>query len=173
MGLYDTVIFIDNGSTGSIGVISRKGSHFFLTPAYKTQDYTKKKKTISRLNVDEFSKIISQQYCNGNERKKIFLERPMINSQMFNASIVAARVFEAQLTIIEMFGLPYEILDSKQWQSDLLPSSRKKGTTSAMLKKESMDIGIRLFPEHKILIEKHKDADGLLGAYAMYKKEGI
>lgn len=48
--------------------------------------------------------------------------------------------------------------DSKHWQRILLP----KGAKGPELKKASMDIGCRLFPEHEKLIRKHKDADGLL-----------
>lgn len=163
--MYDTVVFIDNGSSGSIGVFSKKENKFFLTPVIKQQDYTKKKKTISRLDVTSFS-----QFLNGLDNKStmIFFERPMINSGRFNTSIVASRVFEAELIIVELFEFPYQIIDSKEWQSDLLPSSRKRGTTSDVLKKESHDIGLRLFPLHAQLINKHKDADGILGAYAMY-----
>jgi hypothetical protein len=43
---------------------------------------------------------------------------------------------------------------------------------SAELKKASMDIGLRLFPDHGSVIRKHKDSDGLLIA-AWAQREGF
>lgn len=166
--MFDTVVFIDNGSTGSIGVFGKDDCHFLLTPVFKVQDYTKKKKTISRLNVKVFENVLSELAPQRN-KTLVYLERPLINSTMFNTSVVAARLFEAQLVTLESLGYPYQIVDSKDWQRGLLPSSGHKGTTSAILKKESMDIGLRLFPQFSDIIKKHKDADGILGAYAMYR----
>ena len=167
--VFDTVVFIDNGSSGSIGMITRGRSGFVLTPIRKMQDYTKRKKTISRLNVKLFESLLSE-WAPDPGRTIVYLERPLINSTMFNTSIAAARLFEAQLVTLESMGYPYQIVDSKDWQRGVLPSSGKKGTTSSILKKESMDIGTRLFPMHAQLIGKHKDADGILGAYSLAQK---
>ncbi len=167
--MFKTVVFIDNGSSGSIGIISDTSPTptYILTPIKSEQDYTKKKKNISRLDHVTFMRLLS-----GFDPAStiIFLERPLINSTMFNTSISASRVFESQLVIIEQLGFPHQIIDSKEWQTGLLPSSRKKGTTSAILKKESMDLGLRLFPMFSDLIKRHKDADGILGAYSLYTK---
>ena len=167
--VFDTVVFIDNGSSGSIGMVTSGRSGFVLTPIRKMQDYTKRKKTISRLNVKLFEALIAG-WAPDPDRTMVYLERPLINSTMFNTSIVAARLFEAQLVTLESMGYPYQIVDSKDWQRGVLPSSGKKGTTSSILKKESMDIGTRLFPMHAQLIGKHKDADGILGAYSLAQK---
>lgn len=159
-------MFIDNGVTGSIGVIRKDGESFFLlTPTVKMQDYTKAKKSISRIDVNKLMAIVME-----HRPSMAYLERPMINPTRFSASISAVRALEATLSVLEALEVPYQFVDSKEWQKGLLPSSGKKGTDSATLKQESHDIGIRLFPMHKELIHKHKDADGILGAFAFSKK---
>lgn len=162
-----TTIFIDNGTTGTIGSFNKeKGTTFILTPIVKVQDYTKAKKTISRIDTVALARHLST-IAPEPTSAMAYLERPMINPTRFMASISAARSLEATITVLESLAIPYQFVDSKEWQRGLLPSAGKKGTDSATLKKESMDIGIRLFPQHKELIQKHKDADGILGAYAL------
>lgn len=161
-----TIMFIDNGVTGSIGVISSDGtSAFLLTPTIKQQDYTKAKKNITRIDVPKLMQIVME-----HKPSMVYLERPMINPTRFTATISAVRCLEATLSVLESLEIPYQFIDSKEWQRGLLPSSGKKGTDSATLKQESHDIGIRLFPMHKELIHKHKDADGILGAFVFLKK---
>lgn len=164
------VIFIDNGVTGTIGYYDGEKSEFLLTPTVVQQDYTKKKKNITRIDILSLGRILFEHVLDGKGQVRAVLERPMINSVRFNASVSGARALEATLTVLEMNGIPYQFCDSKEWQRGLLPSSGKKGIDSATLKKESMDIGIRLFPQHKDLIRKHKDADGILGAYQFWRK---
>ena len=89
---------------------------------------------------------------------------------MFKTTVVGVRFYESLISTLELMGLGYSVVDSKDWQRGLLPSSGKKGTSSAVLKKESLDIGIRMFPQFEELIRKHKDADGILGAYALHRK---
>lgn len=162
------VIFLDNGVTGSIGVYDGEASRFLLTPVVKMQDYTKAKKTISRIDVVALSRFFREEFS---DSVRVVIERPLINPARFSASISAARALEATLAVVEGQHLPYMFCDSKEWQRGILPSSGKKGITSDVLKKESMDIGIRLFPTYGELIRKHKDADGILGAYAFWKRE--
>jgi len=71
----------------------------------------------------------------------------------------AMRTLEAEVLILESLKIPYMYCDSKEWQKELLPFGTK---STPELKKASMDIGCRLFPEHEVLIKKHKDADGIL-----------
>ena len=152
-------IGIDNGASGSVGIIEPTGSQFLLTPIKSEMSFQKSKS--SKINRIDFQKL----YDLLKEEKElgyticIRIERPMINPTRFQASISAARSLEATLIIFELLELSYEYCDSKQWQKVLLPAGLKG---SEEQKKASMDIGIRLFPEHKELISKHKDADGLL-----------
>lgn len=152
---------LDNGCSGTIGIIGGDVCEMFHTPSKKEQDYTKKKKLISRLDVLKF-RMIFEKY---NKNDLIFvLERPMINSLRFNSSVVAARCFESELSQIELMGCKHMFLDSKEWQKELLPN----GCSGDDLKKASKDIGNRLFPMFSDF--KHPDRDGILIAeYARRK----
>jgi len=152
-------IGIDNGVTGTIGCIYNNKTWFFKTPTKSEQNYTKKKGNISRVMYDElhqmFSEIVSE--CNY-PSIMCLIERPMVNPGRFAATISALRALEATLLVVESFGFPYQYEDSKAWQKELLPI----GAKGDQLKKDSVSIGCRLFPQHSELINKHKDADGIL-----------
>lgn len=157
-------IGIDNGVTGSIGIVGKELTYyeFMETPVTFGQDYTKAKKNVSRVNVTALAEIISSLKEYG--LCVAVLERPMKNPARFEATCSAMRALEAELTVLELYQVPYIFVDSKEWQRELLP----KGITGAPeLKKASLDIGKRLFPE--VLI-KHPDRDGILIAeYARRK----
>lgn len=152
-------IGIDNGVTGTIGCIYNNKTWFFKTPTKSEQNYTKKKGNISRVVYGElheaFCKIINE--CKP-DSIMCLIERPMINPGRFTASISAVRALEATLLVVEGFLMPYQYEDSKAWQKELLPI----GSKADQLKKDSVNIGCRLFPQHSELIKKHKDADGIL-----------
>ena len=149
-----TWIGIDNGVTGSIGVITTNGSHFFETPIKKEQNYTKKKDNISRIDVVKLDELLCLY-----EHPFAVLERPFTNPKMWKTTISAIRTLEATISYLESMNIGFVYIDSKEWQRDLLPTGVKG---SSALKKASHDIGIRMFPQHRELIEKHGDADGLL-----------
>lgn len=148
-----TFIGIDNGVSGSIGVISNNTSILTPTPIKKVLKYTKKKANINRI---DYSPFISELLYEG--VVMVMLERPMVNPTRFNASASALRAWEATLIAIENLKYPYEFIDSKEWQKALLPS----GLKGPELKKASMQVGIRLFPHLEAEIRKQKDADGIL-----------
>lgn len=154
-------IGIDNGTTGSIGIISENKEHisFFQTPSKLEQDYTKDKKNITRLDFLELEKALNLLIGNNFEQSLIILERPLKNPKMFNASISGIRCFESTLQVIERLGLSYMVIDSKDWQKEMLPNG-VKGTPE--LKKASLDVGCKLFSIYSEKIKKQKDADGLL-----------
>lgn len=146
-------IGVDNGISGSVGIIYSDGTYeFFKSPVIKQQDYTKKKKLISRIVPNKFADLLNKV----GPGSMVFIERPMINSTRFNASMSAIRAYEMTITILETLGLPYETIDSKDWQRTLLP----QGVSGDELKKASFDVGNRLFPSFKEV--KHPDRDGLL-----------
>jgi len=150
-----TIIGIDNGVTGSIGIVDSSSSYFYKTPVFLTQDYTKKKQNVSRLDCKVFYNIIENV-----ENPFAVIERPMVNPQRYRATLSAVRCLESTLICLETLSIPYQFVDSKEWQKVMLNSSAKTDD----LKKLSRDIGIRLFPKHKEFILKHKDADSLLMA---------
>ena len=164
---------IDNGVTGTCGVITvdyEKGSvstDFFLTPTIRELSYQKSKKAY-RTRLD-FPKM--KTYLLGlkesSERIILAMERPLINATRFTASLSAIAFLEAMLIILEDLEIPFSYIDSKEWQKELLPAGIKGSDEQ---KKASMNVGCRLFPEHRELIQKHKDADGILIAEHLHRK---
>lgn len=150
-------IGIDNGVSGSIGIITENNDIFlFHTPVFTTFSYTKKSQKCRRINVSDMKSLLFR-FC---QRKTMcFLERPMVNPARFKASASALRAYEATLIVLDMLMIPYEHVDSKQWQKKLLPSGI---SGSDELKKASLCIGKRLFPSIDFEGEKFEDADGLL-----------
>lgn len=153
-------IGIDNGPSGSIGiqVYNHKGfgigSLFMKTPTYMRQDYTKKKKRISQLDLKALKKIFR---AIKNDNVYSAMERPLVNPGRWNASIVGVRVHQQWLDLFDFFHLPEPIsLDSREWQKTMLP----KGTTGEELKVRSKEIGLRLFPKACSSV-KNKDYDGM------------
>ena len=156
---------IDNGVSGTIGIIINEGVSFFKTPTKSEQNYTKKKGNITRIDVKNLKSVLNkflEKYKP--EEFIVAIERPMVNPTRFQATTSALRALEATLNCIEELELPYIYLDSKEWQKELLP----KGVTGTDLKKASLDIGARLFPQFKDF--KHEDRDGLLMAEFLRRK---
>jgi len=155
MRLY---IGIDNGTTGTIGVISkdRKVCDCILTPSMKEQSYTKKVKNITRIDHETLYGILST-YDLSNAIA--VLERPLVNPGLFTATISAVRSLESTLCVLERLGVAIQYEDSKKWQKELLGEGIKG---SKDLKQSSKCVSQRLFPQHFDVIQKHKDGDGLL-----------
>ena len=147
---------IDNGGTGTIGIINEDKVFFVLTPCKKVLDYQKKAKHITRIDYPALYELLEDYPSLG---IKFFIERPIKNPGLFEASASGLRAFEATLICLEQLGYSYSVVDSKQWQKKMLPEGIKG---SAELKKASVDVGCRLFPQFAEVIRKHKDADGLL-----------
>lgn len=153
---------IDNGVSGSIGIVGEGiDAVFTSTPTKKEQDYTKAKKIATRLDYSKFMELFSglnkDDIC-------VVMERPLVNPSRFVATASALRCHEAELIMIELLGCKHMFIDSKEWQKAMLP----KGCSGEELKKASLDIGNRLFPQFEDV--KHPDRDGLLIAeYARRK----
>ena len=155
---------IDNGVTGSIGVIypDRGTSAFILTPIIKTRNYTQKEKYFHRIDWH----ILQENIPIGSF---VLLERPMVDPRRFVATASALRALEATLIVLEMSDLEYTYIDSKEWQREFFSSSV---IGSKDLKETSMMIAIELFPNHESKIRKHRDGDGLLIAEYARRKYG-
>lgn len=153
---------LDNGVSGSIGIVGNDIEPVFVkTPVKKEQDYTKKKKIVTRLDYSDFMELFSK--YNKNDIC-VLVERPLLNPSKFVASTSALRCHEAELIMLEIMGVRHMFIDSKEWQKVMLP----KGCSGEELKKASLDIGNRLFPQFSDV--KHPDRDGILIAeYARRK----
>ena len=151
-----SIIGVDNGVTGSIGIIyTNDTSDFFLTPVIRERSYTKKTQYIHRINWVALKDILSGVGVNS----LAYIERPLVNQRAFAATGSALRALEATLIVLEMMDIPYVYIDSKTWQKEFISSSV---IGHDKMKKASKDVGITLYPWHKDKIEKHGDADGLL-----------
>ncbi len=158
------IIGVDNGVTGSWGVISSDFTDFFVVPTFKHRKYTKKAQNVSRIDLKELSKRLAKykEICQTSEMIAV-LERPMINPQRFQASTSALRAWEATLIFFEQNDIEYVYIDSKEWQKKMFNLG---GIGSKELKESSLAIGNKLFPEYEN--HKHKDRDGLLIASYYY-----
>lgn len=152
-----TFIGIDNGSTGTIGILDGDTTIFVETPTTYMLNYQKSKvRHINRVDVPALKKLLEQY---NPLTTRVIIERPMINNFRFQASIAAARSLEATLIVLESLCFGYEYVDSGHWQKVLLPAGVKGAPN---LKKASKEIGLRMFPMHEETIKKHGDADALL-----------
>jgi len=157
---YKIILGIDNGVSGSVGVVSDEIIEYFPVPTFTQQSYTKKKANITRIDFKELVNYIADilGLTVGSEAFA-FIERPMVNPMRFQASASALRAHESVLIVLEHFNIGYRFIDSKEWQRDMLPEGIKG---SPELKKASLDIGIRTCPNLSDVITKQGDADGLL-----------
>jgi hypothetical protein len=158
-------IGIDNGVSGSIGIVTGYVNEVFKIPVRKVLNYTKTKQWLNRIDGKELKEILSAPF----DVSKIFclIERPMVNPERFKATVSALRALEATLIVLEDLGIPYQYIDSKEWQKELLPSGLKGPEE---LKPASVEVACRLFPHLAEQIRKHKDGDGILIAeYARRK----
>ena len=152
-------IGIDNGVSGTIATIFNNQVELIQTPVISQKNYTKAKGNINRIDFRALYSWLGDRITDhAPESIFVFIERPMVNPGRFKATVSALRALEATLIIIEDMNLPYQYIDSREWQRNLLPT----GLKGIELKHASKEIGIRLFPQFREQITKHKDADGLL-----------
>lgn len=163
-------IGIDNGTTGTIGWVGECVHPTIIeTPVRVEQSYTKSSKNTTRIDHERITALFKELIGEHDPSEVlVVMERPFTGSFTkgkngsrggFVANVSAARAFEVTLVLVEQAKLPHEIVDSKQWQKVMLP----KGVTGSDARKAaSKDIGLRLFPDQEKVINKHKDADGLL-----------
>lgn len=156
---------IDNGASGSIGVLPPNASPMYLTPPTKQiQDYTKKANMITRIDQPLLEGMLVELLFKWVEVKdvsdiKAILERPFVNPMMFKTTGRALRSFEATLITLERLNIPHEFIDSRAWQKEFLPEGIKG---APKLKKASKEVGMRIFPSLEAEIKRQGDADGLL-----------
>ena len=151
-----TVISIDNGISGSIGVFKTAGSvKLFHTPVFSDSNYTKEEHFVTRIDTVKLEQLIKDVLEEVSIPHVIaILERPMVNPGRFSATCSALRSLEATLITLERLYIPYMFVDSKEWQTTLLESE------IGDLKKQSLNVGKKLFPN--IDFSGFSDADGLL-----------
>ena len=153
---------IDNGVSGFYAVLSQQGEvmAFDPMPTKKTLNYTKAKQWVTRLSFVRVNDIFYRL-----KDAKAAIERPMVMPGRFKATISAIRALEVVETALEIQEIPYQFIDSREWQKVLLPKGLEKGET----KKASDEVCRRLFPG--IPVKKSGDGDALLIAEHLRRKE--
>jgi len=152
-------IGIDNGATGTVGIIDKEKVFFDFVPHFREMDYmSSSPKTISRIDTQKLEDLLSD-YTDKYDSHQIIaaVERPFKNQRSITNTMNAARAFEAVLIVLEKLGIPYEVIDSKKWQKKLLPKGIKGRDKQKLA---SLSIGNKLFPQYRDF--KHEDRDGLL-----------
>ncbi|RLB93544.1 MAG: hypothetical protein DRH26_03615 [Deltaproteobacteria bacterium] len=168
-------IGIDNGVTGSICILDENGNclEYFPTPVQKTLNYTKAKEYVNRVTVRALAEMLTP-YA---KTATVILERPMVNPLRWKASISAIRCDEATRGVLEALGTKLIYVDSREWQTPMLPKRKAvarlpKGSTAeekkinkaakAAFKTETKSLSLmvanRLFPT----IDFKKDGDAAL-----------
>jgi hypothetical protein len=138
-------IGVDNGISGAVTILSETGEILMhvKTPVKNCLNYTKKKAFHNRVNFrsmyDVLQSFRQNSFC--------MIERPMINPMRWVASVSAIRCLEATEILLEELQIPYQFIDSKEWQKVLLPS----GLKGDQLKKAADDVAKRLFPKQVIV----------------------
>ena len=152
-------IGIDNGITGSVGIITEDGNNTYVkTPTKKELSYTKKVQHITRIDGPKLYQLLKPYV---GQDVHVLLERPMVNPHFFTATLSAMRSLEATLIVIELCGFNLEYLPSTEWQDILLPEEiNGKLVEKEVLKEASMATAIEMFP--KIDFKGFKDGDGIL-----------
>lgn len=148
-------IGMDNGVTGSIGIINGDRISYISTPIKHELNYQKSKKKF--LNRVDYHALYGYLLPYSDKTCKVGLERPMVDPRRFDQTCSAVRAHESTLIIFENLKLPFEYIDSKGWQKELLPP-----VNGPELKKASTQIGIRMFPHLEKQIKERGDADGIL-----------
>ena len=144
-------IGIDNGVSGAITIMNEHAGIILHvnTPIKNCLNYTKKKSFVNRIDIPKLREIFlyagTDSFC--------FIERPMVNSFRFNASLSGIRCMEATLILLEERQIPYQFIDSKEWQKALLPS----GLKGDELKRAAEQVCKRWFPKIDIV-----NADSML-----------
>lgn len=156
------VIGIDNGSTGTLGIIGPDGVIFDEVPTQESLHYGRTRKGTG-LRLDRLRlQFILMPYVLGDYDCQAFVERPFTGKFM-TAALAGARVFEATLITLEILGIGFQTIDSGDWQKKFF-----NARTSAEQKKSSMLRGIEMYPQFRDQIKKHGDADGLLIAHRFF-----
>ena len=176
-----TIIGVDNGSTGSLGIF-RDGTpvHFGPIPTQPYLHYGKGGTISNRLDRGALKRLLANAPASelvgatgathrvlDLNKVRVYIERPFTGApNMLKAMLSAHRFFEATIITLEDLGLGYEVIDSGVWQKPVLGDV--KG--SKELKLASKLRGVQMYPQFKDAITEQGDADGLLIAHHFARK---
>lgn len=192
------ILAIDNGATGSFTILDTKGKlvafeHVpsFQLPSWKKPKSTKtksgkKSKTVKQshftvIDINALQKKLVS-YLNTVSNVKCYLERPAVGFSGWGiwTSLSGFASWVAVQYVLLALKIPYETVDSKEWQDALIPQatgknnkeylkSLKRGERNKLLKKASDALAKEMFPE--ITLKELGDGDSVCMAYFFKLKE--
>jgi hypothetical protein len=159
-------IGIDNGTTGSIGVVGTGFADYWPMPTKRVKHYTKRDAWFNRVDWNALRHLL-EGYEPNEHSGVVYIERPFTSvlPMMIKTVMVAQRSYEATTIVMEMLGLEFKTIDSKEWQKGV--GIIEKGKE---LKVASELIGISFYPDLTTQIKSQGDADGLLIAHYYHEK---
>lgn len=160
------VIGIDNGTSGTLGIIGGPQGPLFENIPCKQYLMGKGGRNVARIDHDKLKAIIASYIVDANTPPwdaHAYIERPFTGGPAMIQTMLAARAAcEATIIVCEQLEIGHTIIDSRDWQKPIL-GERVKG--SAALKAASAVKGCQLYPQFRKCIDAHGDADGLLIAH--------
>lgn len=185
------VLSIDNGTTGSFCIMDIKTKEvvaFVSVPTFKIDKWTKAKKdkktghfTVVDVQQLKYALLNLPIEING-ENIKCYIERPAVGFSGWGiwTSLSGMAAWVAVQYALREFKIPYETVDSKEWQSHLIPQAMgvnnkaymkklKAGERNKLLKEASDKLAKKLYP--KGIYPKSGDGDSVNMAYYYCLKE--
>jgi hypothetical protein len=177
--MFEYIIGCDNGTTGKYCVMDINGKilDFQPVPIFNHPGWSKPKK-VKKINKEGVQETkIKQTTFNFIDIVKLkdlwskipditkticYLERPAVNYQArwaMQTSLSAFGAWQAVIYVLRSLNIPYEIIDSRQWQTVLIPQAlgknnkeyvrkqRELGKRNDLLKKAADELVHKLFPE--------------------------
>lgn len=169
---------IDNGVSGAIAYYYNDKMYVMNLPIKNVQSYTKKVEFVNKIDFVELKKIFKELLSYS--EMKVLWERPFCNPKMFKSSLSSMLSYQTTLDCLEELEIPYEMIDSKMWQTKLLPKGIYKITQDKdgrnrikadkkVLKKASIDTANRMYPY--LEIKKDGQADAVMICEYLRRKE--
>lgn len=196
--MINYILGVDNGTTGKYCLLDLKGNllQFVNVPIYNHNGWSKPKK-VKKINKDgsvtEHIKQTTFNFIDVFKLKELwetqipnlkevvcYLERPAVNYNArwsLQTSLSAFASWMAVITVLRILGIEYHTIDSKEWQSVLIPEAlgknnkeyvkkqREKGERNKLLKQHANEYAQRLYPNIKI-----KDGDSICIAECFRQK---
>lgn len=192
------ILSIDNGATGSFTILDNKGKlvAFEHVPNFKVNSWKKPKakktktgKVSKSVKQSQFTVIDINQlqkklvsYLGTVNDVKCFLERPAVGFSGWGiwTSLAGFSNWVAVQYVLMNLKIPYETVDSKEWQDALIPQATgknnkeylkglKKGERNKLLKQASDKLAKEMFP--RVVLKELGDGDSLCMGYYYFLKE--
>ena len=84
---------------------------------FRSLNYTKAKEYITRIKSDDLGRKLRKYADNATA----VIERPLVNPGRWKATVSAIRCDEATRSILEILGIKFIYVDSREWQTPMLP----------------------------------------------------